>query len=33
MTVLESFVLDTACVFNFSLAFCSESFNEAILEC
>ena len=25
-------VLDTFCIFNFSLAFCEETFNEVILE-
>ena len=30
--VLHCFVLGTSCVFNFLLAFCTESFNETVLE-
>ena len=31
-SVLHGFVLGTSCVFNFFLAFCTESFNETVLE-
>lgn len=31
-SALQAFVLGTSGIFSFSLAFCNDSFNEAILE-